>query len=433
MLNLSEELESRSDPILVGLIGAGIFGSQLVYGIEETPGMETAVIADLEEDKAVTTYEHAGIPAEAILTAGTAANANSALADNRRAVVPDGEVLINSDVDVVIEATGNANIAAKHAHNAILNDKHVVQVTVEVDTIVGPYLANLAERCGVTYTLAYGDQPAQIVQLCDWARSTGLEVVAAGRWANNPEPHGTPDDALERHSWIGSFVEEYDPSPYIYNSFLDGTKVAVESCVSANAVRLRPDVPGLHMPETTIEGIPETLRLEADGGLLSGTGVIDVASAVDGGHSVFAVTTTDNAQRRQYFDRRGNVPSASEGKYQLFYRHFHAASETTVSIAAAALRNQATGVPSKQYTEVVGKAKKDLRPGDEIDAPGGYTVYGSIEAADSAAESGYVPLELLTDADVVDDVGTDQVVTYDDVEINRDSYLYQLRQLQDSR
>lgn len=431
MLNLSRDLVALEDPIRVGLIGAGIFGSQLVYGIEETPGMETSVIADLEAEKAFDTFDHAGQTGDAVAAVDTAAEANELLGADRRAVVPDGDTLIDTNVDVVVEATGNANVAARHAHDAILADKHVVQVTVEADTVVGPYLATLADRCDVTYTLAYGDQPAQIVRLCDWARSSGLEVVAAGRWANDPEPHGTPDDALERHSWIGSFVEEYDPSPYIYNTFLDGTKVAVESCVSANAVGLEPDTSGMHVPETSVDDIPSHLRPAADGGLLDGTGVIDAASTPDSGHSVFVVTTTDNPQRRQYFDRRGNVPSASEGKYQLFYRHFHAASETTISIAAAALRNEATGVPSEQHAEVVGKAKRDLEPGDEIDAPGGYTVYGSVEAADTAVERGYVPLELLTGAELVGSVGTDEIVTYDDVTIDRDSFLYHLRQLQD--
>lgn len=433
MLNLSKRLAELADPIRVGVIGAGIFGSQLIYGIEETPGMETAVIADLEEQKAINTYEHAGVVGDALASVGSVSAVNDLLADGRRAVVPDGQILIDADVDIVVEATGNANVAAKHAHDAILNDKHVVQVTVEADTVVGPYLATLADRCGVTYSLAYGDQPAQIVRLCDWARATGLEIVAAGRWTNDPEPHGTPDDALDRHSWIGSFVEEYDPSPYIYNTFLDGTKVAVESCVSANAVGLVPDVSGLHMPKTTLEGIPEMLRLDSDGGLLGQSGTIDAVSTPDGGHSVFAVTTTDNTQRRQYFARRGNVPSASDGKYQLFYRHFHAASETTVSIAAAALRNESTGVAREQLTEVVGKAKRDLESGDEIDGPGGYTVYGSVEDADVAAEEEYVPLELLTGAEVVGSVDTDEIVTYGDVEVQKDSFLYQLRQLQDSR
>lgn len=432
MLNLSKELESRSEPIRVGLIGAGIFGSQLVYGIEETPGMRTAVIADLEASKAIGAFENGGVARTSIETVASASETDSLVADGRRAVLPDGEALIVSDIDVVVEATGNPEVAAKHAHKAILNGKHTVQVTVEADTVVGPYLAHLAEKADVTYTLAYGDQPAQIVQLCDWAQSNGLDVVAAGRWANDPQPYGTPDDALDRHSWIGSFVEEYDPSPYIYNSFLDGTKMAVESCVSANAVGLRPDASGLHMPEAMLEEIPQKLRLKADGGLLSQYGVVESIDSVDAGHSVFVVTKTDNDQRREYFDRRGNVPTANGGKYQLFYRHFHSASETTVSIAAAALRNEATGVPDEQHTEVVARAKCDLVAGDEIDGAGGYTVYGTIEASDVAAEKGYVPFELVDQAEIVRDVDTDQVVTYDDIEINKDSFLYQLRQVQDS-
>ena len=61
------------------------------------------------------------------------------------------------------------------------NKKHVVMVTVEADAFCGPLLARRAAEAGVVYSLAYGDQPALICDLVDWARAAGFPVVAAGR------------------------------------------------------------------------------------------------------------------------------------------------------------------------------------------------------------------------------------------------------------
>jgi predicted homoserine dehydrogenase-like protein len=72
----------------------------------------------------------------------------------------------------VIEATGNPPAAVEHALAAFRNRKHVV--TVEADAFCGPPLARKAAEAGVVYSLAYGDQPALICDLVDWARAAGF-------------------------------------------------------------------------------------------------------------------------------------------------------------------------------------------------------------------------------------------------------------------
>ncbi|MFB6157583.1 MAG: SAF domain-containing protein [Haloferacaceae archaeon] len=428
---LIRKLEARDEPVRVGLVGAGMFGSQVAYAVESTPGMTVAAIADIDRSKAFGTFERAGVPESTVETGSSAAAAAQAMEAGDRLVLDDGLDLIEAGPDVLVEATGVPEVAARHAYAAIDAGVDVVNVSVEADTVVGPLLGRLAERAGVTYSMAYGDQPAKVIELYDRARTNGFGVVAAGRTAGDLEPHGTPDDALERHRWIGPFVEEYDPDPAIYNSFLDGTKVAVESCAIANALGLRPDRTGMHVPEVSRADAPAALCPTADGGRLDAEGVIDCLTLTDEGFSGFVVTRTDNESLRRYLHRRGSVPTAADGRYQLFHVPFHDAQETSVSVARAALSGEPTGRVRSQETEVVAAAKRDLRPGDEIDGGGGYTVYGVLEDADVASERGHVPLELLAGATVRAEVGVDEFVSEDDVDLDTDSFLYHLRRVQE--
>lgn len=430
-MSLAQQLTERDTPIRTGLIGAGIFGSQVLYAAEETPGMEISAIADLDETIARNAYNRAGVPEATIEECEDTTEVMDVITTGNRAIVTDGSLLTQTDLDVIVDATGIPNIAARHAYESLLNNTHFVNVSVEADTAIGPILAELADANDATYSLAFGDQPAQIVALCNWARATGLEIVAAGRTAGGMDPHGTPDDALERHGWVDSFREHHDPDPQIYNSFLDGTKIAVESCSAANALGLAIDQPGMHAPRLSLSELPQQLCPSTAGGLLSQPGVIDAIEPQNGPVSVFVVTTTSNPQRMAYYPGRSGVYTAVDGEYQAFTRPFHMAPETTVSIAKTAIRNEPTGSPKSHQAEVVGRAKRSLDPGETLDGGGGYTAYGEVVPAEFASSNNFVPLELLHDATVTNTIDTDHYISYDDVELP-DSFIVSLHRLQSS-
>ena len=445
MLNIPSQLRSRAEPVRVGVVGSGLFGTNLVDQLERIDGLTTAVVADIDTEKAVRTLRGAGVPADEIRVVDGPDDADAAVDAGDRAVVDDGIECCRADVEVVVEATGIPEAGARHGYTAITEGKHVVMVTVEADTVVGPILARLAENRGVTYSMAYGDQPSVICELYDWAATVGLDVVAAGKGNAYLEEnaHGTPDDIWERIGFEAAFVERQDLNPRMYNSFYDGTKVAVEMCAVANATGLEPDVPGMHLPPAEIPEIPEILRPKEDGGILESTGVVDTVSSLyrDGSEvefdldfGVFVVTTTPNERVQDYFAQYSGsgLYTASDGTYQVFYRPYHLPGiETPVSVANAAVRNEPTGVAVRHVAEVVGAAKRDLEPGDEVDGGGGYTVYGQVETAAHAASEDHVPLELLDGAEVVEPVARDEVVSYDDVRLDTDSFVYHLRRLQE--
>ena len=182
----------------------------------------------------------------------------------------------------------------------------------------------------------------------------------------------------------------------------------------------------------TVDELPETFRPTGEGGVLDETGVIDAVAPPTRDFSVFVVTRTDSEQLREYFAVRPKVTTSADGEYQVFTQPYHFAPETTVSIASAALLNEPTGAPKRHVAEVVGAAKTDLEPGDEIDGGGGYTAYGLAADAGRAAEAGYVPFELLGGAEVVRPIGKDERITYDDVAVDTDQFLYHLRAVQDA-
>jgi predicted homoserine dehydrogenase-like protein len=216
----------------------------------------------------------------------------------------------------------------------------------------------------------------------------------------------------------------------MYNTFMDGTKEAVESVAAANALGLGIDERGLHRPEIELDEIPETFRPASEGGALDDMGVIDSVTPTDTSFSVFVVTRTDSQQLIDYYGHRPSITTSADGRYQVFYTPSHFAPETTKSIASAALLNEPTGSPRGHHAEVVAGAKRDLDVGDEIDGGGGETIYGVAAGAGDAAEADLVPFELLEDADVVEPVAQDEPVTADHVEIDRDQPMVHLRGLQ---
>ena len=133
---------------------------------------------------------------------------------------------------------------------AFANGKHVVMVTVEADAFCGPLLARKAAEAGVVYSLAYGDQPALICDLVDWARACGFPVVAAGR-GHKWLPHfaqSTPETVWGYYGLTPEQAKRGGLNPKMFNSFLDGSKPAIETTAVCNATGLTPAPGGLLYP-----------------------------------------------------------------------------------------------------------------------------------------------------------------------------------------
>ena len=432
-------LDEGKKPIRVSVIGCGRFGSMMMTQITRAPGMRVAVACDLSEARAWSALLQAGYPEEAIVRTGSIAAANAAITAGKAVATDNVALATGSVVDVVAEATGDPDSGAKHAHAAIAAGKHIVMVNVEADVLVGPQLKRMADKAGVVYSLAYGDQPAIIEDMYDWAVSMGFEVVSAGKGTMYlPEfRFATPDDALTRYGYSLDDPATKGLNARMYNSFLDGTKSAVEMCSVANMTGLVPDVPGMHFPAASIEEIPALLVPSADGGILKGRNVVEVVSSLrrDGTQipnslrwGVFVVITSDSAYLRSCIREYG-VATDPAGKYGLMYRPYHLIGmETPMSIAKAFLYGEPTGAPKARIADVAAAAKRDLRAGEILDGEGGYTVYGIVVEAAQSDRDGLLPIGLCHNAKLLTNVRKGETLRLGDVTLAEGGFARQLRE-----
>ncbi|MGO3884919.1 MAG: NAD(P)H-dependent oxidoreductase [Mycetocola sp.] len=426
-MNLHSLLAAREDagrPIRVGLIGAGRFGTMYLSQARNIPGIHVAAIADINLERAKGAFALVGWPDDQLTD-----SVDDALLNRTTAIVTDASALFRSDIDVVVEATGNPIIGIKHALAAIAEKQHIIMVTVEADALAGPALAKRAEEAGVVYSLAYGDQPALIWELVDWARTSGFDVVCAGKGAKYlPHYHEmNPDNVWENWEFSKELTDSGQLNPYMHTSFRDGTKAAIEMAAVANAARLRPSDEGLTFTPGNLEEIATVCRPAEVGGVLDVSGTVDVMSSVtrDGEwidhntqEGVFVVVKATNDYVAGCFTEYPWHPDPT-GQYAALYRPYHYVGlELNISIANAVLRGVATGAPVGFYADVVAAAKKDLTAGEILDGEGGFTVWGKLISAEASVERGALPVALAHHVELKSDVPKGGIVRWEDIVID---------------
>lgn len=432
-----DERAENGQPIKVGFVGAGRMGTGALCQIGLMRGMRAAVIADLSAERATRAYQLSGYDPEDVVIARSSGHANDLIRAGRPVVTESAEMVPELDVDVVADATGSVELGAQLALRTIDALKHVVMLNVEADVVVGPILHRLARNAGVVYTVSSGDEPGLISEYYDRYTALGFEVVAVGKAPSSIglfDRYATPDSIADDARKLGV-------NPHFLVTFRDATKTMIEMASISNYTGLVPDIRGMHGPEAGVHEIPKLFRPASEGGILNRRGVVDFArplkhadGSIDFDKSVtpgvFLVIYTANEQIREdlkYLDVVG------DGGYYIMYTPYHLVSnEIPLSIATAACYGKATIAPKHGLiTEVFGAAKRPLKAGEVMDGPGGSSVYALNDLYALAASQGAVPLGLLPGAKLLRDLSTDDVVTYSDVEIKKDTVLYHLRSLQD--
>ncbi len=427
-MNLARLLAARDqagNPVRVGLIGAGKFGSMFLAQARLTAGLHLLGIADLDVERAAGNCCRAGWSAEQI----SAASHNDAMQGGATHIGDDAMALIaHPGLEVLIEATGDPRVGIRHCLAAIDNGKHVIMVNVEADVVAGPLLARRAEQAGVVYSLAWGDQPALIAEHVDWARTCGFKVVCAGKGTRYlPAYHGlTPDtvpDVLAQYL-------EVDPGAInikMFNSFLDGTKSGIEMTAVCNATGLTPQDGGLAFPPASRFELAEVCKPAAKGGSLGRDGTTEVVSSLyrDGADvpnhlamGTYVVIEGETDYARQCF-REYHMLADDSGQFAALYRPTHMIGlELGISVASVALRGEPTGAPTGFRSDVVAVAKRALKKGEMLDGEGGYMVWGKQLPAPASLAMGGLPLGLAGGVPLTRDIAEGALLTWDDAAID---------------
>jgi predicted homoserine dehydrogenase-like protein len=423
LLNHLQRRQAENKPIRVGLVGCGQEGSGMVHITHQMAGLETSIIADIDLERPLKTFQRIGIPKRDICITNRPGEAVDAIRAGQRVVTEDALLLPQVEaIDAVVEATGVTDVGAQVAWRCIQNGKHIVMLNVETDVTVGLLLHHTAQRSGCVYTVSTGDEPGVCKTLFDFSRILGFEVVCLGKGKNNPiNYYATPDSAREE-------AERKHMNPKMLAAFQDGTKTMVEMAAMCNATGLVPDVPGAHGPKVDVAELNKVLIPAADGGVLSRRGCVDysVGKVAPG---VFAIIATGDPRVMEDL----KFYSMGSGPYYTLYRPYHLCSiETPLAVAEAVIYGESTLVAQGRMAEVVSIAKHDLKAGQKVEGIGGRDFFGRLYSyADAQAARG-MPMGLTAGGTVLRDIKKDEMFTAENFQPDASQFVYKLRQLQDA-
>ncbi|MBR3119340.1 SAF domain-containing protein [Oceanobacillus profundus] len=403
--------EQENNPIKVGVIGAGQMGFGLITQISRIPGMIVGGVSDVNVERAQKAVDY--------YQSQENKKVNTLVSSDYR------EVIQSSNVEVIVDATGVPEVGANISLEALNSRKHLVLLNVEVDITIGSYMNSLFQSAGLVYSGSAGDEPAAIVELYEFAKTMGMEVVVAGKGKNNAlKTTANPDTAAAE-------AKAKNMSPHMLAAFQDGTKTMAEMNLLSNAIGLVPDKVGMHGVDANLDDVAQKLDLKENGGVLNSLGVVEYVNGLAPG--VFVIVKSDLEPVDEELRYLLKVDK-SHGNHYTLYRPYHLASlETPVTIAKAVLHHDTSIHPlGAPISETVTVAKRDIKAGETLDGIGGYSVRGVLETHQDMEVNGHIPIGLISGNVVAKrDIKEGQFLTHDDVELDPSTTVWKLRALQD--
>jgi predicted homoserine dehydrogenase-like protein len=334
------------------------------------------------------------------------------------------EVIHSPNVEVIVDATGVPEVGANISLEALTAKKHIVLLNVEVDITIGSIMHQQFKNAGLVYTGSAGDEPAATLELFEFAKTMGMEVLVAGKGKNNKlRVTANPDTAKEE-------AKKNKMAAHMLAAFQDGTKTMAEMNLLSNAIGFVPDVVGMHGISGDLDSVIKDLDLKEKGGVLSKYGVVEYVDGLAPG--VFVIVKGQNegvAHELNYLMKKG------DREHHILYRPYHLASlETPITIAKAVLQHDSSIHPlGAPISDTVTVAKRDIKAGETLDGIGGYSVRGVLETHQEMKRNGHIPIGLISGKVVAKkDILQGQFLTIDDVELDHSTTVWKLRALQDT-
>jgi len=418
-----KQREADNNPIRVAMVGAGFMGRGIALQmLNVVPGMELVAIYNRSIDGAIRAYKEAGC--EDAVEVDSLEKLEDAISKGKYAVTQDEMLVCQAEqIDVVIEVTGTIELGAKVALEAIKHGKHVVVMNAELDGTLGPILKHYADKAGVIFTNADGDQPGVIMNLYRFVVGLGVKPVLCGNIKGLQDPYRNPTTQE-------GFAKQWGQKPHMVTSFADGTKISFEQAIVANATNMRVAKRGMCGP-TVAAGTPlkEVVDLYPREELENGNGIVDYVVGAEPGPGVFVLGMHEHPQQQHYL----NLYKLGEGPFYVFYTPYHLCHfEVHNTIARAVLFDDATITPlAGPQVDVIATAKIDLKAGEVLDGMGYYMTYGQAENSDVTTVQRLLPMGLAEGCQLKGDINKDKVLTYDDVVIPEGRFCDQLRREQD--
>jgi predicted homoserine dehydrogenase-like protein len=447
--------------IAVALIGTGAFGNSFLAQAQAMSRLHVRAVCDMDVDAARQACLRAGRATEELALCATGAEAESAYADGRVVLAEDADLLIGLPVQAVVEATGSPEAAAVHAHAALMHGKHVINVTKETDSVIGPILSHIAAERGLVYTQADGDQPSMLISLITWAETLGLTVICAGKSSESDLVYDAARGAVGNRRTAVDVAAPGSDELWPLWELADGAarrtveeraqalgpmaQAAVadlcEMAIVMNATGYGYDAPALHAPAVRLTELAEVWARRADGGILNGTGVIDVVNClrrsdeVSFAGGVFVVFAVDDAATWRLLRDKGHVVSRDLSRAAVFLPYHFLGVQTGLSVLSAVDKGLATGAQVMQQRVDIGViATEPLRRGHTLSLTQGHVIPGTraeLMPAQPFAAGHAVPYYLAAGRTLAADVAAGTTLTVELIDPEPASVLWDLRRQQD--
>ena len=439
----------------VGLIGTGAFGRSFLVQSGFIPNIKVPVVCDQNIDSAKKACLQAGLMPQDLIVCDTESDTNDAIVSGKTALVSDARLLMDTPIEVIIEATGVPEAGAIHAHTAIENGKHIVMVTKETDCVVGPVLNRRAEHAGVVYTPADGDQPSLLIGLISWAEMLGFEIVCAGKASELDFVYETDSHLVCRGGQkvvlkeenIGALFSGSNKTMLKHRHQIlatlprFSTADLCEMVIVINNTGLGFDAPRLHAPVASLKELPELMCEPHRGGILTQQGVVDMVNclrraeeiSVAGG--VFIVVTCRGRQTWQLLKDKGHLVSR-DGTRAMIFRPYHllGVEMATSVLAANHLGISTGGTELKPRVDLGLRAKRKLPQGYRLNLEPDHTIAGvtpEILPAEKMAAHSSIPYYMAAGLSLNQSVAEGQPITYGMIDDDPQACLWKLRREQD--
>ena len=423
---LHSKLEDYKKNINIAFIGCGKFISMFLSQYNQLKKIKIDTIVDLDIEGAKSNCIKSGLKKETV---------------EKINFVNSLDNVLNRNIDIYIEATGNPVAGTQHTCKVIQAKKDIIMVNVEADVLCGKYLSDLAKENNVIYSMAYGDQPSLILEQIEWARLNGFFVTCAGKGTKyHPSfEYSTPESVWNNYGITAEEAKKAGMNPKMFNSFVTGDKSSIEMAAVANASGLKCPVNGLTYPPVGVYDIANKLIPKDKGGHIDHEGQVEVISSIDRKKiqiendlrwGVYIVIKAQNNYVKNCFKEYGMVTDNS-GEYSAIWRPYHYVGlELAQSIYSIALDRKPTGYTKFFNADVVSVAKKDLASGEMLDGEGGFASRGRLVASKDSIEGKFLPLGLSDGAKIKKSIKKDEFIKIDDVEINWKQEVLKAREYQ---
>lgn len=423
---LYSKLKDYKGNINIAFIGCGKFISMFLSQYNQLKKIKIDTIVDLDIERAKSNCIKSGLKKETV---------------EKINFVNSLDSILNRNIEIFIEATGNPIVGTQHAYKVIQSKKNIIMVNVEADVLCGKYLSDLAKENNVIYSMAYGDQPSLILEQIEWARLNGFFVTCAGKGTKyHPSfEYSTPENVWNNYGITAGEAKNAGMNPKMFNSFVTGDKSSIEMAAVANASGLKCPKNGLTYPPVGVYDIANKLIPKDNGGLIDHEGQVEVISSIDRNKiqiendlrwGVYIVIKAQNNYVKDCFKEYGMVTDNS-GEYSAIWRPYHYVGlELAQSIYSIALDKKSTGHTKFFNADVVSIAKKDLSSGEILDGEGGFTSRGRLVTSRNSVNSNFLPLGLSDGAKIKKSIKKDEFIKIDDVEIDWNQEVLKAREYQ---